>query len=125
MRREVTALKNQRELQIIDINKPGHLISSSPLKLGGTSVGATTFCLGKSPAPRDEIYDETQFSYPRKLPGNDESRLTESRPRKRMADAEGKIKELLSADAKHSYAVDARSPEDPRTSRFSPTVKHK
>lgn len=88
-------------------------------------MGATTFCLGKSPVPRDEIYDETQMSYPRKLPNADDSMLTESRPRKRMADADGKVKELLSADAKHFYAAEHKLSKDIQTSRFSPTFKHK
>ena len=98
LRKEVTCLKNQREMLIIDLNKPASLKPSSPHNAGS----ATTY-LGKSTGPRDELTDEGHLGYPRKPVTVDDVRLGDGRPRKRMVDADGKVKELISADAKQSY----------------------
>ena len=92
---------------IIDYNKPSFLRPGSPQRMGTTSMGTTTFYLGKSPAPRDEFAEESNLTYSRKTNLVDDSRFTEVKPRKRMGEADGKVKELMSADAKQSYVVDS------------------
>lgn len=91
---------------IIDFNKPSFLRPGSPQRGGTNSMGTTTLYLGKSPAPRDEFGDESHLSYSRKTHLAEDIRLTEAKPRKRMGEPDGKVKELMSADAKQSYVVD-------------------
>lgn len=91
---------------IIDYNKPLGMKPNSPFKAGISNFGTPTLYLGKSPMPRDEIQEEKQHTFNRKGHLGEDSKPAEIKPRKRMGDVDGRVKELMSTDAKHPYIVD-------------------
>lgn len=106
MRKDIIHLKNQRESLIIDYNKPIGMKPNSPSRVGTANNSTPSLYLGKNPIPREEFNEEKQHNFTRKGQIVEDSRLTEVKPRKRMAEGDGRVKELMSTDAKHPYIVD-------------------